>query len=51
MRNYTAAHESRQIIGLSPPACLTVAVASSGFYVRNGRSPSLFEIENFIRNF
>ena len=49
--HFNAGYAVGQIIGLSPPACLTVAVAASGFYVRNGRSPSLFEIENFIRNF
>ncbi len=49
--HFNAGYAVAQIIGLSPPACLTVAVAASGFYVRNGRSPSLFEIENFIRNF
>ena len=49
--HFNAGYAVAQIIGLSSPACLTVAVASSGFYVRNGRSPSLFEIENFIRNF
>ncbi len=49
--HFNAAYAIAQIIGLSPPACLTMAVTASGFYVRNGRSPSLFEIENFIRNY
>lgn len=39
-----------QILGLTPPACLTLAVTFSGHYVRTGHSPSLYEAHNFIRN-
>ncbi len=49
--HFNAGYATAQIIGLSPPACLTVGVAASGYYVRHGKSPSLFEIENFIRNY
>ena len=38
------------ILGLSPPACLTLAVAFSSHYVTTAKSPSLFDIDNFIRN-
>jgi sugar/nucleoside kinase (ribokinase family) len=36
------------LIGLSPEAALTVAVATSGFYVRTAVSPSLEELAEFI---
>ncbi len=48
--HFNAGYATAQVIGMSPPACLTVAVATSGYYVSNGKSPSLLEIENFIRN-
>jgi sugar/nucleoside kinase (ribokinase family) len=37
-----------RMIGLSPIAALTVAVATSGFYVRTAVSPSLDQIQEFI---
>ncbi|HAV13144.1 MAG TPA: sugar kinase [Opitutae bacterium] len=37
-----------RMIGLSPTAALTVAVATSGFYVRTAVSPSLDELQEFI---
>ena len=37
-------------IGLSPLSCLIVAVCFSGSYVRTAQSPSLAEIDSFIRN-
>ena len=37
-----------RLIGLSPVAALTVAVATSGFYVRTAVSPSLDELAEFI---
>lgn len=37
-----------QLLGLTPPACLTLAVATSGSYVRTARSPSLEELVSFI---
>ena len=48
--HFNAGFAIGQVIGLSPPACLTIAVATSGLYVRSGKSPSLFEIDSFIRN-
>ncbi|MGJ8653641.1 MAG: PfkB family carbohydrate kinase [Opitutaceae bacterium] len=37
-----------RMIGLSPSAALTVAVATSGFYVRTAVSPTLKELQEFI---
>ena len=37
-----------RLIGLSPEAALTVAVATSGFYVRTAVSPTLDELAEFI---
>ncbi len=37
-------------LGMSPLACLTVAVSFSGHYVRTAESPSLQQIDSFIRN-
>jgi sugar/nucleoside kinase (ribokinase family) len=37
-----------RLIGLSPAAALTVAVATSGFYVRTSVSPSLDQIAEFV---
>lgn len=37
-----------RLLGLSPVAALTVAVATSGFYVRTAVSPSLDELAEFI---
>lgn len=39
-----------RLLELEPRACLTLAVASSGFYVRNARSPSIQDLDDFIRN-
>jgi hypothetical protein len=39
-----------QTIGLSPVAALTVAVATSGQYVRTAKSPSLQDTARFIEN-
>lgn len=37
------------LLGLSPQTCLTLGVATSGYYVRLGRSPSLNDINQFVR--
>lgn len=36
------------VLGLDPLACLTVAVATSGQYVRTAKSPSLSDTRNFL---
>jgi len=48
--HFNAGFSAAEVIGLSPEACLTVAVATSGQYVRTGRSPSLRETARFIEN-
>ena len=48
--HFNAGFAAAEVIGLSPEACLTVAVATSGQYVRSGRSPSLRETARFIES-
>jgi len=38
-----------QLLGLSPEGCLTTGASTSGYYVRTAQSPSLNEIEAFLR--
>lgn len=37
------------LAGLSPESCLTLGVCCSGHYVRNARSPSLSDLDSFLR--
>ncbi len=37
-----------QLLGLTPPACLTLAVTFSGHYVRTAKSPNLNDASTFI---
>ena len=48
--HFNAGFASAQLIGLSPEACLLVAVATSGQYVRTGKSPSLRDSAHFIES-
>lgn len=48
--HFNAGFAIGQLLGLTPPASLTLAVTLSGHYVRTGRSPSLAEADAFIRN-
>jgi len=48
--HFNAGFAAAEVIGLSPEACLAVAVATSGQYVRTGRSPSLRDTTRFIEN-
>ena len=48
--HFNAGFAAAEVIGLSPESCLAVAVATSGQYVRTGRSPSLRETARFIEN-
>jgi hypothetical protein len=48
--HFNAGFAAGEVIGLSPEACLAVGAASSGQYVRTGRSPSLRETSRFIEN-
>jgi len=47
--HFNAGFATAQLLGLSPPGCLTVAVSLSGLYVRNARSPTLGEVAAFLR--
>lgn len=46
--HFNSGFVTARMIGLSPTAALTVAVATSGFYVRTAVSPSLDELQEFI---
>lgn len=48
--HFNAGFTTGQLLGLSPPACLTLAVCTSGYYVSTGNSPSLYQIDSFLRN-
>jgi len=48
--HFNAGFAASEVIGLSPESRLAVAVATSGQYVRTGRSPSLRETARFIEN-
>ena len=48
--HFNAGFVTAHLLGLGPRSCLTIAVAASGFYVRTAKSPSLFELDSFIRN-
>ncbi|KAF0094328.1 MAG: hypothetical protein E1N59_2044 [Puniceicoccaceae bacterium 5H] len=48
--HFNAGFSTAQAIGLSIPACLTVAVSTSGQYVRTAKSPSLYDTARFIEN-
>lgn len=38
------------ILGLAPPECLAMGVATSGYYVRNAASPAALELAAFLDN-
>lgn len=46
--HFNAGFSTARLLGLSPTASLTVAVATSGYYVRTAESPSLDTIAEFI---
>lgn len=48
--HFNAGFTTGLILGMSPLACLTLAVAFSSHYVGTATSPTLFEIDNYIRN-
>lgn len=48
--HFNAGFMSAQQLGLSPESCLTVGVCFSGFYVRTAKSPSLNDIDSFLRD-
>lgn len=48
--HFNAGFMTGQQLGLSPESCLTVGVCFSGFYVRSAKSPTLNDIDSFLRN-
>jgi sugar/nucleoside kinase (ribokinase family) len=46
--NFNAGFVTGQLLGLGPEACLGLGVATSGYYVRHARSPSLGDLESFL---
>lgn len=47
--HFNAGFVTGQLLGLSPVACLTTGVCFSGHYVRTARSPSLNDVDAFLR--
>lgn len=47
--HFNAGFMTGRLLGLTPPSCLATAVATSGHYVRTGRSPSLGDIDLLLR--
>lgn len=48
--HFNAGFSTGQLLGLSPEACLTVGACFSGIYVRTARSPSLNDVDAFLRD-
>lgn len=48
--HFNAGFLTARLMGLSPEAALTLAVATSGFYVRNAQSPTLEDLNTFIQS-
>lgn len=48
--HFNAGFSMGQLLGLSPTACLTTGVATSGHYVRTAHSPTLADLETFLAN-
>jgi len=47
--HFNAGFSNAQLLGLSPEACLTVGVSTSGHYVRTGQSPTLTNLITFLQ--
>ena len=48
--HFNAGFTLGQVLGLSPEACLTTGVCTSGHYVRTAQSPSIEELQTFLAN-
>ncbi len=48
--HFNAGFSLGQLLGLSPTACLTTGVTTSGHYVRTAQSPTLADLETFLAN-
>ena len=47
--HFNAGFVTGQLLKLTPEACLTMGVSFSGFYVRTAKSPSLNDMDGFLR--
>jgi sugar/nucleoside kinase (ribokinase family) len=47
--HFNAGFVTAQLLGLSAESCLTIGVCFSGYYVRTALSPSLNDVEAFLR--
>lgn len=48
--HFNAGFVTGELLGLPPEACLTVGVCFSGYYVRTAQSPSLNDVDAFLRD-
>ncbi|HVS51572.1 MAG TPA: PfkB family carbohydrate kinase [Opitutaceae bacterium] len=48
--HFNAGFALGQLLGFAPDACLGAGVATSGYYVRTGQSPTLADLETFLAN-
>ena len=48
--HFNAGFTRGQLLGLTPEACLTLGVCTSGHYVRTAQSPILAHLETFLAN-
>ncbi len=48
--NFNAGFCLGQALGLSPLDALTLGVSTSGYYVRNAKSPSFAQVIEFVRD-
>lgn len=48
--HFNAGYVTAQLLGLPPEACLTVAACFSGLYVRTAQSPTLYDVDAFLRS-
>ena len=49
--HFNAGFITAKLLGLSEEACLIMAVATSGFYVRNAVSPSFDDLISFVEKY
>jgi sugar/nucleoside kinase (ribokinase family) len=48
--NFNAGFCLGQILGVSPEQSLILGVGTSGYYVRNAKSPTFAELQEFLKN-
>lgn len=47
--HFNAGFVTAELLGVTPEACLTLGVCFSGYYVRSAQSPSLKDVDAFLR--